>query len=160
MSPPPSLGLFVRDLDDRRIDQAYPLIKTALPDLTLEDWRRFLDDHLRQDASGVVVVENRTGIMYACAAFQARQDLRHGRCLEVDPLVVMDLVGAATVARTLDFSLLGFARRFGCQGLRIQVPRIGGLGAEDPAVSAFLRCGLAADGLGLSKKVAVGRPSA
>ncbi len=159
MSLQPSLGLFVRDLDDGRVDQAYPLVRTALPDLSLEHWRGFLEDHLRQEASGVVVVENRSGIMYACAAFRARQDLRHGRCLDVDPLVVMDLVGAATVAKTLDESLLAFARRFDCSGLRIQLARIGALGPEDPAISAFLRCGLAADALGLSKKVAVGGTS-
>lgn len=124
-----------------------------MPHLTLEEWEGFLSDHLKQDASGLVTVENSRGIMLAFAAFCVRPDVQHRRCLVVDPVVVMDLVGSKMVAQLLDEHLQLEARRQNCSGLRLQLPLTQGKPSEERGLSAFRCCGLATDALRLSKSL-------
>ncbi len=152
---PKAPGLFVRTLDERRFHLAHPLAKTAMPSLTLEEWCHFLSRHLEQEASGLVTVENSREIMLACAAFCVRPDLQHGRCLVVDPLIVMDLVGSKMVAGLLDEHLQWQARRHDCAGMQLQLPLLHGKGSEERGLSAFRCCGLATDALRLSKAIDV-----
>ncbi|GAB5470733.1 MAG: hypothetical protein Kilf2KO_37630 [Rhodospirillales bacterium] len=153
MAPPPASSLAISDLSVCRFDQAYPLAKTALPNLGLAAWRSFLFAHLEQADSGLIAVENPRGVLLACAAYLARSDLRRGRYLEVDPVIVMDLVGAGAVAKALEEGLQHHAHRYGCSSMALQLPHRAQAAADDRAVSAFLGCGLSADSLRLYKRV-------
>ncbi len=153
LPPPAATGLFVRSLEETRFHLAHPLAKTAMPSLTLIEWQRFLSDHLEQNSSGIVTVENSRGIMLACAAYCVRPDLQHGHSLVVDPLIVMDLVGSKMVAQLLDQHLQWLARGLKCAGLHLQLTVTEGRPAEERGVSAFRRCGMAADGMRLSKPI-------
>ncbi len=159
--PPPTVpGLLVRSLEESRFALAHPLAKTAIPNLTLPEWQRFLGDHLQQDASGIVTVENSREIMLACAAYCVRPDLQHGHSLVVDPLIVMDLVGSKMVAKLLDEHLLWLARGLNCAGLHLQLPVTRGKAADERGLSAFRCCGMASDALRLSKTVVSLGPAA
>ncbi|MEQ8652005.1 MAG: hypothetical protein RIC87_06035 [Kiloniellales bacterium] len=160
LPPPAAPGLFVRSLDQSRFALAHPLAKTAIPDLSLTEWQRFLDEHLKQPASGIVTVENSRGIMLACAAYCVRPDLQHGQSLMVDPLIVMDLVGSKMVAQLLDQHLQWLARELRCAGLHLQLPVTRSTAAEERGLSAFRGCGMAADALRLSKAVVGLEPAA
>ncbi len=152
--PPPAIpGLLVRALEESRFALAHPLATTAMPNLTLPEWQRFLGDHLQQDSSGIVTVENSREIMLACAAYCVRPDLQHGRSLVVDPLIVMDLVGSKMVVALLDDHLQGLARRMNCAGLHLQMPVMRGKAAEERGLTAFRCCGMTGDALRLSKTV-------
>ncbi len=161
MGSPPhtATDLVVRTLEEHRFALAHPLARTALPELSLEEWCAFLADHLRQAESGLSTVENGRGTMLALAAFCVRPDLQHGRCLLADPVIVMDLVGAGLVARLIDEHLQREARRLGCAALRLQLPMARGLAAEERGLTAFRCCGLATDALRLSKAVALLSPA-
>ncbi|MEO1193822.1 MAG: hypothetical protein AAFY02_18850 [Pseudomonadota bacterium] len=160
MSLPNLSGLNVIELTVCRFDQALPLARTALPDLTLPEWRRFLFSHLQQPGSGVLAVENPRGVLLACAAYTLRKDLRHGCYLAADPVIIMDLVGATAVAKALEQGLEAEAQKQGCGALLLQLPHHSEAKPDNRAVTAFLGCGLAAESLNLFKRVAGERPAA
>jgi len=141
----------VSELDESRFDEAYPLAKTALPDLDIEHWRAFLKRVRSEQRGGCLVVENKRHVMLAFAAFRPCHDLQDGSCLEVDPLIVMDLVGAGTVAKVMETRLQEHARRQGCTILRLSLARHASAPGEDRALAAFLQCGLATDAWRLKK---------
>lgn len=139
---------------------AHPLAKTAMPLLSLPEWQCFLEEHLKQPASGVLAVENSREIMLACAAYCVRPDLQHGQSLVVDPLIVMDLVGSKMVAQLLDEHLQWLARQLDCAALHLQLPVTGSKAAEERGLYAFRSCGMAAEALRLSKAVVRLEPAA
>lgn len=155
MSFEAATGLVVRDLDAGRFGQAFPLAKTAMPELRLDDWMGFLGRLSAEAQGGALVVENQRGVMLAFAGFLTRHHLGAGCCLEVDPLFVMDLVGASAVVRILEESLQQRARQRGCQSLHLHLPHRGHEPANDRALATLLDCGLAAESWRLQKRLAL-----
>ncbi len=131
-----------------------------MPQLSLEEWEGFLRDHLQQESSGLLTVENSRGIMLAFAAYCVRPDIQLRRCLVADPVIIMDLVGAKMVAELLDQHLQVEAARLNCSGLRLQLPLAEGKPCEERGLSAFRCCGLATDSLRLSKSLLPPQPAA
>ncbi len=134
--------LIVRELPAARFDQAYPLARGTLPGLTLEGWRTFLAALLCQDRAGLLAVENRRGVLFGLAAYRQVPDPQHGPCLDCDPVVVFELLGAERIAEALIVALERQARRFGCERLHstiVMPAALGGPGSlpDTPLLRSF-----------------------
>lgn len=105
------------------IDQAYPIVQTQLPVLTLQEWRHY--------AHGLVVAANPArGVMTAQHGGYIRglfchwmdRSLLHGDLLVVDNFAVMDLFGPVGAAQTLIEAMEAMAERHRCRAIHTLMP--------------------------------------
>lgn len=145
----------VESLRPDQIHAVYPLIREAVPNLTVADWVRFartLTGSRRAGQTGIVAAR-RTGRDYPCGLFCYRvdQDLERGRVLIAEHFVAVDLLDPAAVLAALVAELDALGVRLGCTAVRSVVH-----GAE-PAVSGGLTAaGHAPEGMLLLKPLLAG----
>ena len=117
--------LFPILLDSEGLRRAWPLVRLALPELSLGDWiahgRRYVGRGALPQR-GMLGLTCDRGYLFGLVAFT-----REGPApalLEVDPIACADLGQAEDPRATLVDALLGFARMLGCARLRLR-PRPG-----------------------------------
>jgi len=91
------IELTTRPLSAERVIQAFPLIQTALPEVTLAAWRDF--------AARVV------------------PDLVHGRLLDAGLFLAYDLLDRRPVAEALAAAVEALARQRGCTAVHTHLPQ-------------------------------------
>lgn len=119
----------LRDLSPDRVFLAYPLIRNALPTASLADWQTFAGSWLaeRDDKdSGVLAVENESGVIIGLVAYQVRTDIEHGRTLSACNLVAFELLDRRRVAELLVEGLEAEAARLNCRAIHIDLPAVEG----------------------------------
>jgi len=120
----------LRALSLDRVFLAYPLIRNALPKASLADWRNFAGSRLaaeRDDKdSGVLAVENESGVIIGLVAYQVRTDIEHGRTLSACNLVAFELLDRHRVAELLVEGLEAEAARLNCRAIHIDLPAVEG----------------------------------
>ena len=85
---------------------ALPLVRTLRPGLTLEEWESYLDllDEAQSDdvedscLAGVVAVRDQNGYLHGIFTYTVVEDIVHGRALQVENLVAVDMLGRDTSA--------------------------------------------------------------
>ena len=116
-------GFTAKPLALNKINQAYPLVRAARPDLTADGWRAVAAEYLaaRQDAPetpcGVVAVQNEQGYIVGLFCYAACDDMRHGVALQVENLTAIDLFNQAGVMETLLREVEKVARRLRCRAV-------------------------------------------
>jgi hypothetical protein len=141
--------------DDLSPDQAgtvFPLLREAVPGLTLPAWLRFarrVAGPRRVGQSGIMVVRRAPRPM-PCGLFIWRrdEDLEHGAVLVAEHLVAIDLLDPDPVMAALVAELEALAQRLGCGGIRTMVIR-----PDAPLASSLLAAGHAKDGAAMWKPV-------
>lgn len=115
----------VKPLPAGRIDAVFPLVRAAMPGLTLAQWRQFAADAATPTESaiapGVLIVENERGYIQGFCTFRLQRDLRHGTVVAVDDLVVLDLVNGEAAAVALVHALEERARQLGCGAVQLHL---------------------------------------
>ena len=117
----------VKPLGAGKVMQAYPLVQTAVPHLTLEQWL----DYARQvcetapheaSAAGVMSAENGDGYIYGIYCHEVATDIQHGRILKVSNLIAANLYDASGIMDRMIDSMLEIARDKGCAAVHVDLP--------------------------------------
>lgn len=126
----PLRSFSIRPLAPDRIFLAYPLVRSALPEVDLEDWTAFAEHVLAGGArgaeSGILTVENESGVIIGLVAYQCRHDLELGRVLAVDRLIAFELIDRRGVAELIVEALEAEAERLGCRAIQTRLPVVDG----------------------------------
>jgi hypothetical protein len=109
-------------LQSDQLRSVFPLIREAVPNLTLSEWLRFarqLTAPRRINQSGIMAAR-RVGRDYPCGLFCYRvyQDLERGKVLGAEHFVAVDLLDPAAVLTALVAELEGLGQRLGCNAVR------------------------------------------
>src|SRR5215468_283518 len=90
-----------RFLDRRTIDQAFPLVRNIVPDMTAARWARFVRPRLMPRSPdwprGVMTIQNDGGCILSLFAFEVRADLHESRIFYMDHIMIPNLPGRATI---------------------------------------------------------------
>lgn len=130
----------------------YPLLREAVPGLTLPAWLRFarrVAGPRRAGQSGIMVVRRGPRPM-PCGLFIWRrdEDLEHGAVLVAEHLVAIDLLDPEPVMAALVVELEALAQRLGCGGVRTMV-----IHPDAPITASLLAAGHTKEGAALWKRV-------
>ncbi len=127
-------NLETRPLTPERVAQAFPLIQTALPAVTLEEWRDFalpLVSPAGQATSGVVTVLSEQDFIVGLCCYRVEKNLHHGAVLMADPFLALDLLDLKAVASALADAIESLAREWHCTAIHTSLPATGVKGAEN-----------------------------
>ena len=124
----------------RQIDQAFPVVQTIAPDLDVERWRDFAAAILsvhelefedkstgRKEAAeprprGIMTVQNERGYIHGLFSYTVEEHLRHGRVLDVENFIVLDLFDMAGAADELLNAMDRLAEDLGCTAIHTNLP--------------------------------------
>ncbi|MGQ9368129.1 hypothetical protein [Azospirillum sp. ST 5-10] len=153
-------GFIAKPLDRGQIDQAFPLVRTIAPELTVERWRAYAGAAIGRRGGaaatrGIMTVQNDRGYIHGLFSYSVEENLRCGRILVVDDFIVLDLFDVAAAASTLLRSMDGLARSLSCRSIHTNFPEADhSLPGYCRTVMAFFRDeGHAAGALRLCKPV-------
>lgn len=112
------IGVLSRD----QIRAVYPLIREAVPKLSLSSWLRFARQltGLRRGEQCGIVAARREGRVFPCGLFcyRVEDDLKLGRVLIADHFVAVDLLDPGAVLTALVEQLDVLAKQHGCVAVR------------------------------------------
>lgn len=118
--------LKIRPLSAERVSQAFPLIQTALPEVTLAAWRDFaavlMSGGDAREGGILAVTDGRNTIVGLCS-YRLVPDLVHGRLLDADHFLAFDLLDRRPVAEALAEALEALARERGCTAVHTHLPQ-------------------------------------
>ena len=109
------------NLDVSQAATVYPLVREALPGLTLKAWLHFARRHVRaRRGAGGILLERRTARAHPSGLIVSRRDhdLTHGPILVAEHLVAVDVLDSGPVLRALLAEMDALARRLGCNAIR------------------------------------------
>lgn len=117
----------VKPLGEGKVLQAYPLVQSAVPHLTLEQWLdyvRSINDRTSAEpgCAGVMSVETGDGYIYGLYCHAVEPDIHHGRVLKVRNFVAADLYNSAGIVDRLMDSIVLVARDSGCTAVHVDLP--------------------------------------
>ncbi len=127
----------IRPLSAESVTQAYALIQTALPEVTLAAWRDFAaalmsGPDARGDApggargdareGGILAVADRRNYIAGLCSYRVVPDLVHGRLLDAGHFLAFDLLDRRPVAEALAEALEVLARERGCAAVHTHLP--------------------------------------
>ncbi|NMM45082.1 hypothetical protein HH303_11375 [Rhodospirillaceae bacterium KN72] len=140
-----------------RIAQALPLAQTLRSDLTLTEWEAFCGQRLHHSDSdaGMDIVTDGDGYLLGLAAYQIRTDIRHGRVLDVDPFIAMDVYGRDRACEMLLEHIESLATDRACGAVHVSLEGVDGRFPRRCGTSftRILESGYRADGLRLCKGI-------
>ena len=115
--------LTVKLLSGDRIDQAYPLVQAALPQVGLEQWRAFARAQIagNPETSGIQSVLTEQDYVAGLSVYRVDNDLCHGPTLTADHFMALDLFSRTAVIHALADFLEDLARRHGCGAVHTHV---------------------------------------
>ncbi len=121
--------LTIQPLSAARVNQAFPLIQTALPEVTLAAWRDFAaalmkGRNARGDIQegGILTVADRRDTIAGLCSYRLVPDLVHGRLLDAGNFLAFDLFERQPVAEALAAALEALARERGCSAVHTHLP--------------------------------------
>ncbi|UCH75260.1 MAG: hypothetical protein JSU82_05300 [Rhodospirillales bacterium] len=117
----------VKPLGAGKVMQAYPLVQTAVPHLTLEQWLDYAEQVCETapheaSATGVMSAENGDGYIYGIYCHEVATDIQHGRILKVSNLIAANLYDASGIMDRMIDSMLKIARDKGCAAVHVDLP--------------------------------------
>lgn len=120
----------VKPLDLRRVDQAWPLVQTGRAANDPESWRRYATALLAMADGGIRTVEGEHGYIHGLYAFQALPSPKHGKVLQVDMFLALDLIEpeAAIDVLLADMDVIG--AKLDCKAVHLHLPQREGVGAS------------------------------
>ncbi len=162
--------LSTQPLSAESVTQAFALIQTALPEVTLAAWRDFAAAMLSSRADPGGTVDDAQGGAWGCGilavtdgcnyiaglcSYRLVPDLVHGRLLDAGHFLAFDLLDRRPVVEALAKALEAVARECGCTAVHTHLPYRNGAPTE-PAdgLSGLLAArGHRVESLGLCKRL-------
>ena len=99
---------------------AWPLARTAHPELQLDGWKRLATD-LRARGGGVLALAAPDDVLHGIATYEPMEKPRCGRILAVSTLVTFELNGRAPVEKLLRNALERLAEQLACSTVFIRM---------------------------------------
>jgi len=113
--------LQLRPLERDQIAQAYPLVQTIRPELSLATWHAYARRFPRQSGdcarSGIATVQDGSGVILGLFAYRTGTAAPHGRTLFVDHFVALDIISPAAVTAELADGMERIAHCLGCHAV-------------------------------------------
>jgi len=105
------------------IDQAYPIVHTQYPALSLDNWRHYAQDLIVGDtpARGVMTAQH-GGYIRGLFCHWPDRSLMHGDLLVVDNFTVMDMFDSTGAVNALIEAMESMAERFRCCAIHTLLP--------------------------------------
>ena len=112
-----------RLLSEEQVDQAFPIVQSAIAGITMEAWRRFAQAMVSADrcVSGVMTAQSR-GYIHGLFSYRACPSLRHQTQLLVENFIVLDLFNPSGAASALLGAMDELADDVGCEAILTTVP--------------------------------------
>lgn len=150
----------VKPLGEGQVLQAFPLVQTAVPHLTLEQWMSYAEELCRggrvnRSSTGVMSAQNPDGYIYGIYCHEVETDIKQGRVLKVSNLVTANLYDSAGIMDRMIDSMIDMARDSGCVAVQVDLPREIGYGPQpiDGAASILRGAGYRLASVGLCRPV-------
>lgn len=117
----------VKPLGEGQVLQAYPLVQTAVPHLTLDQWLDYAksvceDERPEDPGTGVMSAQNDDGYIYGIYCHEVTNDIQHGRILKVSNLIAANLYDAGGIMDRMIDSMMKIARDQGCTAVHVDLP--------------------------------------
>lgn len=112
-----------------RVLQAYPLVREATPEISLEAWCTFAHSILRErrrigNACGITAACSENDYLRGFFAYRVAPDIQHGRALFVEFLAVSGLFSPLDVAMVLLDGIEAAAHENRCQVVHAELPSL------------------------------------
>lgn len=125
----------VKPLGEGQVLQAYPLVQSAVPHLTLEHWMGYAEALCggRQagiGSTGVMSAQNPDGYIYGIYCHEVETDIQQGRVLKVSNLVTAHLYDSAGIMDRMIDSMIDKARDSDCVAVQVDLPEEAGRGPQ------------------------------
>lgn len=117
----PASALMAQRLDREYAVRAFPLVQSIRADLSLEEWLEYVDKTTLGNMveRGIVAAVNARGYVEGLFCFEVEDDLIHGKVLNVDNFVSVDLYGRNGATDLLLAEMDRVATQAGCKALHI-----------------------------------------
>jgi hypothetical protein len=148
---PVTVKFLTRPLERDQIAQAYALIQSADPSVSLDRWTRFAHKMTALPRSsrhtGIMTVQTEAGYMCGLFVFEILEDLRHNRTLVIRHVFAISLVQREAIVRSLLDSAESLAHLNGCDSVIAVIdqenaaPAAGEWVASQFAANGFRRAG-------------------
>lgn len=112
-------SFYLFHLNHQEIDLAWPLARTAHPQLHLDGWKR-LAAELKSRGGGVLALAAPDDVLHGIATYEPVEKPRCGRVLSVDTLVTFELNSRAPVEKVLRQGLDRLARQLSCTAVLVR----------------------------------------
>ena len=142
--------LSVKHLQENQFDAVYPLVRTAAPRLSPDDWRHFAR-RLTASEGGILTVASGDGPPYGVAVYRVDYSLRHGRTLEVELIVTFELNRQAPARAALCGMLELVAYAKDCETLMLSTASKGYAASHSPKADLWASLGLDVDSVVFTK---------
>ncbi len=132
--------LHVKPLEREGARQAFPLVQSIFPELTLEEWLSFARDMEQPQPTtfgpcGIVSVQSGRGYIHGLYSYMVERNLRHGRILEVNNFVALDMADRWGATSRLLSTMDELAKQFDCSAIHVSLPDRWGRGPRiEPTV--------------------------
>jgi hypothetical protein len=114
--------LIPRFFDKAMIEQAYPIVRTLAPGVTLERWVQFARPRITSRSPewphGLMAIQNPGGYILGLFAFEVRDDLHESRTLWVSNIVVPNIPGRDQIGKSIIDAGEHLAMIHGCRAIR------------------------------------------
>jgi hypothetical protein len=150
----------VKPLGEGQVLQAYPLVQTAVPHLTLDQWMDYAEGFCGvkrpiRDDPGVMSAQNPDGYIYGIYCHEVETDIQHGRVLKISNLVTANLFDSAGIMDKMINSMIDKARDSDCVAVQVALPEETGRGPQplEGTVSMLRDAGYRLASVALSKPI-------
>ncbi len=163
----------LRYLARRQLDQAFPLVHLAEPELGLERWRAFAGGLVAAESDGmvsgaapppergIVTAQDPASYIHGLFCYRLRQDLLADRSLEVSHFCVCSLVDPSGVAEALLNGIDILAGRLDCPQVCVELSEGASavMNCRRLLIERFETFGHRADGVRFRRQSAPPRPA-
>lgn len=143
----------VVDIDEKLFDAAYPLIRTAAPGVSAEQWSDYARKvRMRGGLLGLIGAEN---ALFGLLSYRQEESLRHGRIFHVDNFMTFELNRAAPGRRALCEAAEALARKQGCAAIEFSLDSRGYADGGTARAQGWLNLGHTLDAVVFTKSLGV-----
>ena len=109
----------VVDIDENAFAAAYPLVRTAAPDVSAEQWSAYA--HKVRMRGGLLGLMGPQSTLFGLLAYRNEESLCHGRIFVVDNFLTFELNRAAPGRQALCEAAEALARKQGCKAIELRL---------------------------------------
>lgn len=109
----------VVDINEKRFDAAYPLIRTVAPEVSAEQWSDYACKARRR--GGLLGLVGSDGALFGLVTYRVEESLRRGRFLLIEDFVTFELNRAAPGRHALCNAAEVLAREQGCTAIEVRL---------------------------------------
>ena len=117
--------LIPRFFDKAMIEQAYPIVRTLVPGVTLERWVQFARPRIASRSPewphGLMAIQHPSGYILGLFAFEVRDDLHESRTLWISNIVIPDIPGRGQIGKSIIKAGEHLAMIHGCHAIRAEL---------------------------------------